>query len=101
MRAGSHPKKLAVEHVGKPGQGNPIRVGVGEGPGQSSQGKAPLDLGIVGYIKIIIEIDELMVSELGINGGGCQDQEEAGDYFPMTLGHTPIIFSAISYLSGL
>ena len=69
---------------------------MGKGPGQSFEGKPHLDVGIIGYVKIITEIDELLVSELGIDGGSYQDQEEAGDYFPMPLGHTPITLRAVS-----
>src|ERR1700722_4632220 len=49
-----------VQHVGEPGQGQPVRIFGGlEGPVDPGSGQAATDVEIFGYIVRIVVIDEL------------------------------------------
>ena len=75
--SGIQPKNLTVQHMGEPGQGVPVgRVPGGEGPGEAIPGEPIFDHGIMNDESQIIE-NKLMISHLGKNNNGQQDQNQA------------------------
>ena len=80
MAAGIQPVKLAVEHVGEPGQRMPVAdVAISKRPLNSPPTQALADLGIVVHISRIIVVDKLVSQCLAENHPDGQGQTEADD----------------------
>ena len=79
-------QKLDIQHVGKPRHGMPIgRMAGGQCPFQAFHRKSRLDMGVFGYVQVIIVIDELMGSHLPEDGQGHNGQDDADRQGPAVL----------------
>jgi len=68
-------EELAVHHVGDPGDRVPVGLAIRdyriEGPQEILGSKTILHMGIVKYIDIIVEMDELMALHLPVDCKSC------------------------------
>ena len=70
-------KKFTIQHVRKPGQRKPVRIAKSsEGPGQTIPRQTGTHLRVFGDIDGIVETDEAITSDLGINHKNSDEQQK-------------------------
>ena len=89
VAAGSHPKELHIQHMGKPGQWYPVAlIKRGESPDRSVQGQALFDMEVASDVDIIIIVEEGMAPHLCIDHEGQGGDAQADqDYLPISFGY--------------
>src|SRR6476619_2159991 len=76
MTAGGEAKQLDVEHVGEPGEGEPVGpVGRGKGPADAFGGETGTDVRVGGDVVRVVVVDEVVPKNGGVEGD-CQQEEE-------------------------
>ena len=69
--AGLQTEKLAVDHVGNPGERVPVGYArEGKSPPEVWQSQSCVDMGVFSDIFVIVKIEELVMSDLGIGKKG-------------------------------
>ena len=78
MSGGIQSVKLAVQHVGKPGQRMPVvGMNAGESPNYPLQRQTPGNLRVFIHIIIVVIVNELVNHRLAENGKGDRGQQNA------------------------
>src|SRR6516225_1655246 len=78
MASRTQSPQLAIQHVRNPGERMPVaNVTVTEGPADFSSREPRTDVRVFGYVGFIVEIDEFMPENAGIDGKGDECQTEA------------------------
>ena len=78
MSAGVQPEELAVQHVGKRGERNPVGdLRVGKGPAHRLHGQSLFHHRVLIHILVVIIIDELKMRRLSEDGQNHQHQKNA------------------------
>ena len=68
-----------IEHVGEPGEGDPLGGDeVGEDPEDGARVEAGEDAGVGEDVGVVVEIDELAMESVGINGENEGEEGEGG-----------------------
>src|SRR5690242_17995008 len=81
------PKERAIEHVRQPGQRMPIRNLEGcEGPLHPRPGKAVLHHHVLGDVKVIVVVDEVMMGGRVIDDQRDRAQNQRKQYCALTFG---------------
>jgi hypothetical protein len=71
-------EKSKVESVRQPGQGMPVRLGIGgKSPFHCGPRQARLDMGVVRDVSMIVEVDEPVVSDLVVEPKDNRGQHQA------------------------
>ena len=80
MRAGIEAENSAGEHVGEPGDGDPVaRVTGFEGPNNSVQREAVFDERIVVNVFVVVVVDEFETPDMAVGDKGAEEEKEADD----------------------
>ncbi len=84
--------QIAVEHVGKPGQGVPeARMRRGEGPADTLRREAALNVAVVGHIDRVIEVDKIVLPDLPEDREGRHCQQQANRQYLFFLRHQALL----------
>ena len=79
MATRSQTEELAIHHVREPGEWMPVGgFKTGQRPLDAFPRQAALDVGVFGYVELIIVIDEVVVDGGKKSSEHQQDQDEAG-----------------------
>ena len=85
--AASETEKLAIQHVGNPGCGEPVGGILGrEGPLEAFQRDAATHQEIAAGVRGIVEVYELEMPYLGIDSEGGDEQGQADQQVPQAIG---------------
>src|SRR5437016_11005981 len=77
MPAGVETKELAIQHVRKTSDGEPVRgIAGSDRPLQASRRDALAHVRILGDVFVIVVVDKVEVPHLGIHGERCQKQDK-------------------------
>ncbi len=77
VASGVEEEQRTIQHVGHPGDRMPVAgVGARQGPAHSFPSQSVLHHRIVCHVKMVVVVDELMVSDRPIDCGGQQEQEQ-------------------------